>query len=294
MNIEVLQHFIKVYEKKSVNSAAKELFITPQGLSKTIKQLELDLEAELFTRGPRGMEATECGELLHARAKHICYLMEDIKKEISIISGRKGVLNVVVTFSASTIIPVDVVYQFSDVNPDITIKLREFPDEYPIESMLEEEVDVGLIVGDGEEIVDCEYEQIAQGEVVVVVSKEHRLAKKEAVSLTELAQESLVIKAPGKGKENVFVEKCLEYGFTPNITHEFGNILTAHRLCELQRVVVISTDFTENAVRNEKVKVLKLEENIPQNMYLITRKRGIQSNAVSSFQRYIREKSQSL
>ncbi|WP_062049562.1 LysR family transcriptional regulator [Bacillus sp. JCM 19034] len=81
MNIEVLQHFIKVYEKKSVNSAAKDLFITPQGLSKTIKQLELDLEAELFIRGPRGMVATECGELLHARAKHICYLMEDIKRK---------------------------------------------------------------------------------------------------------------------------------------------------------------------------------------------------------------------
>ncbi len=50
----------------------------------------------------------------------------------------------------------------------------------------------------------------------------------------ELAEESLVIKAPGKGKENGFVEKCLEYGFTPNITHEFGSVLTAHRLCEHQ------------------------------------------------------------
>ncbi|WP_062049555.1 hypothetical protein [Bacillus sp. JCM 19034] len=64
------------------------------------------------------------------------------KKEISIISGRKGVLNIVVTYSASTIIPVDVVYRFSEENPDITIKLREYPDEYPIESMLEEEVDI--------------------------------------------------------------------------------------------------------------------------------------------------------
>lgn len=110
----------------------------------------------------------------------------------------------------------------------------------------------------------------------------------------ELAEESLVIKAPGKGKENGFVEKCLEYGFTPNITHEFGSVLTAHRLCEHQGVVAISTDFTENAVQNDKIKVLKLVEKIPQNVYLITRKRGIQSNSVTSFQRYIREKSQSL
>nr|WP_231686924.1 LysR family transcriptional regulator substrate-binding protein [Bacillus sp. JCM 19034] len=75
---------------------------------------------------------------------------------------------------------------------------------------------------------------MAQGEVVVAVSKEHPLADKEEVSLMELAEESLVIKAPGKGKENGFVEKCLEYGFTPNITHEFGSVLTAHRLCEHQ------------------------------------------------------------
>ncbi|GAE29586.1 LysR family transcriptional regulator [Halalkalibacter hemicellulosilyticus] len=294
MNIEVLQHFIKVYEKKSVNSAAKELFITPQGLSKTIKQLEMDLEAELFTRGPRGMEATECGELLHARARHICYLVEDIKKEISIISGKKGVLNVVISYSAMTIMPVDIVYRFTELNPEITLKLREVPDEYPIESMLEEEVDVGLIVGDGADIIDCEYELIGHGEVVVVVSNEHQLAQKDEVSLWELNKETLVIKAPVKGKENVFVEKCLEFGFTPNVKHEFGNVLTAHRLCQLQGLVAISNDFTENSLQNECIKVLKLKEKIPQNVYLITRKRGMQSNTVLSFQTYIREMSQSL
>ena len=81
MNTESLEYFIKVYEKKSFNAAAKDLFITPQGLSKMVKQLEMDLETELFYRGSRGVEPTEYGELLYARAKHICYLIEDIKKE---------------------------------------------------------------------------------------------------------------------------------------------------------------------------------------------------------------------
>lgn len=117
MNTESLEYFIKVYEKKSFNSAAKDLFITPQGLSKMVKQLEMDLETELFYRGSRGVEPTEYGELLYARAKHICYLIEDIKKEISIMSGSKGILNLMVTYSTAAALPMNL--------------LLGFPKEYP-------------------------------------------------------------------------------------------------------------------------------------------------------------------
>ncbi|MFC4320059.1 LysR family transcriptional regulator [Litchfieldia salsa] len=293
MNTEALEYFIKVYEKKSVTSAAKDLYITPQGMSKTIKQLELELETELFYRGPRGMEATEAGELLHARAKHLCYLMDDIKKEISIISGKKGVLSVVVTYSTTTILPVEFLYRFSELNPDIQIKLREFPDEYPVDELLfQEEVDVGLVMGndENEEIENCEFELIASGEVVIVVSKEHPLAQKDEISVIDLEHESLVVKAVGKGKDHSFLMKCIEYGYTPNVVHEYGSLMTAHRLCESNGFVTVSVDFVEEAVKNENLKVIKLKEKIPQNIYLIFRKRGIQSKSVSLFQSYVKER----
>lgn len=293
MNTEALEYFIKVYEKKSVTAAAKDLYITPQGLSKTIKQLEMELKTDLFYRGPRGMEATESGELFHARAKHIRYLMEDIKKEISIISGKKGVLIAVVTYSATSVMPVDYLYRFSEIHPDIQITLKEFPDEYPTSKLFQEEVDVGLVM-EPNEIENYEYELITPGEAVVVVSKNHRLATKNTISVIELKDELLVTKSAGKGNENGFVEKCLEQGFTPNVIHEFGSIMTAHRLCEMNGFVAVSVDFVEEALNNDKLKIIRLNEKIPQNIYLVSRKSGFQSKAVSLFQNYIKEINMSL
>ncbi|WP_334075063.1 MULTISPECIES: LysR family transcriptional regulator [Paenibacillus] len=292
MNTEALEYFIKVYEKKSVTAAAKDLYITPQGISKTIRQLELELEAELFYRGPRGMEATQAGELLHARAKHIHYLIEDIKKEISIISGRKGLLNVLITYSITSVLPVDLLYRFSKDHPDIQIKLKEYPDDYPISKMFEEEVDVGLVIGTAE-VEECEFERLAGGEVVVVVSKEHPLARQNEISILELANEELVTKSAGQGKESGFIEKCLEYGFTPKVVHEFGNLISAHRLCEQYGAVAVSIDFVEESLRNDNLKWIRLKEKIPQDIYLVYRKRGVQSKAVALFQNYVKEKCKS-
>ena len=288
MNTEALRYFIKVYEKKSVTSAAKDLFITPQGLSKTIKQLEMDLEAELFFRGSRGMEATEYGELLYARAKHICYLLEDIKQEISIINGRKGSLSVAVTYATTSAIPPDLLFGFSEVYPNIQMKLREFPDEYPMDNLFQEEVDVGLIVGH-EGIENCEYKLIVPGEVVILVSKKHPLAAKDEISIVELENEPLVLKSVETGKEHGLVDKCLEYGFTPLVKYEIGNIATAHRLCAVSGLVAVSIDFVEAGIKDEKLKIISLKEKIPQNIYLITRKGAIQSKAVSLFRSYVKE-----
>ncbi|WP_088102769.1 LysR family transcriptional regulator [Halalkalibacter urbisdiaboli] len=291
MNIEALQHFNKVYQMNSINSAAKELFITPQGLSKTIKQLELELETELFDRGPRGMVATEAGELLYARAQHIVYLMEDLKKEISIISGSKGTLDVVVTYSSTAVIPIELLYDFSKEYPDIQIKIRELPDDSYLNQIFQEEVDIGLVT-DYEDIENCEHELIVLGEAVAVVSENHRLADRDEISIEDLKEESLVVKSVGKGKDHSFVDMCLDKGFTPNVVHEFGSILSAHRLCELNGFVAISVDFVEATLKQNNLKVIKLAEKIPQNIYLVSRKRGIQSKAILLFKSYIKDKTE--
>lgn len=289
MNTEALEYFIKVYEKKSVTSAAKDLFITPQGLSKTIKQLEMDLETELFYRGSRGVEATEYGELLYARAKHICYLIEDIKQEISIMSGSKGVLNVVVTYSTTPVLPVNLLFGFPKEYPNIQMKLKEVPDEYPIGKLFEEEeVDVGLVMVN-EKYDNCNYELILPGEVVIVVSKDHPIARKDEISITELENEPLILKSVEAGEEHSFVSKCLEFGFTPEIEYEIGNIVTAHMLCKSNGLVAVSVDYVEESIKDERLKIIRLKEKIEQNIYLVTKKRAIQSKVVSLFKKYVSE-----
>lgn len=289
MNTESLEYFIKVYEKKSFNSAAKDLFITPQGLSKMVKQLETDLGTELLYRDSRGVEPTEYGELLYARAKHICYLVEDIKKEISVMSGSKGILNLMLTYSAASVLPINLLFDFPKEYPNIQMKVREVPEEYPIGQIFEdEEVDVGLIMIN-EELNNCNHELILEGELVAVVSKQHPLAKKDEISILELENQQLALKSVEVGKEHSFISKCIEYGFTPQVKYELGNVITTHMLCMSDGIISISVDFIEKAIKDDRLKVIKLKERINQNIYLVTKKKNIQSKIISLFKSYINE-----
>lgn len=285
MNVRSLQCFIKVYEKKSINAAARDVFLSPQGLSKVIKQLEVDLDAELFSRGTQGMEATESGELLYARARHVCYLMDDIKKEIGIINGSNGSLNVVMTAAASMVVSPDVVLGFSDRSPSLRVRLREVPDEQPLTELFQDDADVGIVLGH-EGLKDCHYDVLVPGRLVAVVAPHHRFAGRPNVALADLAEEPLVLRAVEEGADHRLVDRGVDQGLSLHVRHETSNLTTLHRMCA-GGAVGISVDLLEAVVQDDQVRVVALQELVPEPVYLVSRKREIPNRAVASFQQYL-------
>lgn len=288
MNTRALRCFIEVYERKSVAAAAREIYISPQGLSKIIKQLEYDLDTELFFRGVQGMEATEAGELLYARARHICYLLDDIKKEISILGGSKGALHVVLTYSSSAALPYETILKFSEQGQKIDITIEEYPDEYPMANLFQEEADVGILLGH-EGIPNCDYELLVRGRTVICVSASHPLAGKGELSLKDLEGVELVIKSSEPGKENPLILACREAGVQPKIRYSTGNPASMRSSCLVGNTATESLDIIEKAFTHKDVVVLPLKEKISRNIYLVSRDRDIQNRAVTQFQAYVKE-----
>ena len=61
MTIKDLKDYQIICSKGSLSKAAKALFITPQGLSRVLKNLEAELECTLVNRVASGLELTESG-----------------------------------------------------------------------------------------------------------------------------------------------------------------------------------------------------------------------------------------
>lgn len=61
MNVKDFNVFITVAETKHLTKASKLLYMTPQGISKVIKNLENECDCELFLRTGNGMELSEAG-----------------------------------------------------------------------------------------------------------------------------------------------------------------------------------------------------------------------------------------
>ena len=68
MDIRHLKAFIAVFEERNITVAAQRLCVAQPTLSVTIRQLEDDLGAELFTRQARGVEVSEQARELYPLA----------------------------------------------------------------------------------------------------------------------------------------------------------------------------------------------------------------------------------
>ena len=71
MEFKQLRHFVAVVECGTLSGAAEILNITQPALTRSIKNLEGDLEAQLLERQSRGVIPTEAGYRLYDQAKMI-------------------------------------------------------------------------------------------------------------------------------------------------------------------------------------------------------------------------------
>ena len=68
MRLENLDYFVKVVDCGSISSAAAALYISPQGLSQAIQQLERELSVSLFYREKNRLHLTTSGEMVYQAA----------------------------------------------------------------------------------------------------------------------------------------------------------------------------------------------------------------------------------
>ena len=149
MELNHLQTFIVVAEEGNVTRAAERLFMTPSSVSAHIKALEDELNITLFVRKPQGMEITEHGSILRARAESIVRGAQDMvdlsaKLQDSLTGKARIGLNTNIKFlrAASLIAAMRQSYPQVDLVFEATSTGRTFP------SLRERSLDAGFIFGD--------------------------------------------------------------------------------------------------------------------------------------------------
>ena len=76
MDIRILRYFIAVAKEKNITKAAQNLYISQPALSRQLKELEEELNTNLFIRGSRTISLTDDGKYLLNQAKEITALMD--------------------------------------------------------------------------------------------------------------------------------------------------------------------------------------------------------------------------
>ena len=71
MRTEYLDYFTKVVETGTISAAAEQLYISPQGLSQAIQQLEKDFGTDLFYRSGTKLHLTAAGTEAYRLAQDV-------------------------------------------------------------------------------------------------------------------------------------------------------------------------------------------------------------------------------
>jgi len=217
MDIKQIEYFVTVVETGSFSSAAEELYISQSSLSKKIIALEKELGIKLFDRSKRRIALTDVGMIFH---KHAVKLNKDHETMMAEIGEYKKT-----TPSLSiAAIPVTAQYgitsyiaQFKKAYPEINFTLEERQASTVLPALSQYKYDLAFLRDYNIDSEALSNFSIMADKLMVVVSCEHRFAKRKSISLKELSDENFIMFTKGTLIYELSVSACKSAGFEPGI-----------------------------------------------------------------------------
>lgn len=223
LNLNQLRVFYCVAKNQSFTKAANELFITQPAVTAQVKLFEEVCELKFFKKKGRGICLTDEGQALY---NHACQLFEYEKQIEGAIDDlrklKQGVLRIGTTKTYVRHLMPHLMRQFHEKYPEIKIFLDEGSSLSMMHSLLELKNEIAIITKI-EDHADIAFIHFSNEELIPILSPNHPLASKPAVTLEELAREQIIIRERGSGTRkftNILFER---HGCTPNILMETGN-----------------------------------------------------------------------
>ncbi|MDI4665641.1 LysR family transcriptional regulator [Xanthobacter autotrophicus] len=229
MDLRHLRYFIAVAEEKNIGRAAARLHISQPPLTRQIQQLEAELGVSLFIRTPRGVELTEVGELFLAEARNIRSVVEQATERTQRAGqGKLGRLDIAIFGSAILDVIPKLLRAYKVMFPKVKIVLHTMNKGEQIEALQQRRISVGFnrilspTPGITAELVTTEA-------LLLAVNAAHPLASRDVVPFEALAGEPLVLFPTGVRPSFVdtVVALCQSAGFTPEVSQEVGDAVTA-------------------------------------------------------------------
>ena len=227
IDLKQLKYFLAVAEEKSFSRAAERLHISQPPLSQQIMKLEAELGVKLFARTTRSFELTVAGRaLMNEAAELLAKMRMTIDTVRQIDRGEVGRLRVGIVGSAMWGPIPSLLEQFQSQFPRVTWTLHEFGPTVQYDALRARQIDVGFWREPKLDEGDLKNDNLRQElcfreNVCVAVNEHHPLAKREAIELTDIADEPMLTLALDKSAfPRYLIQCCVNAGFQPTIFQE--------------------------------------------------------------------------
>lgn len=238
----LLRYFVALAEELHFGRAAMRLSISQPPLSVAIKQLEDQVQAQLFERNSKEVRLTAAGEHLLPRARQILTLTSQAAQETTDVArGVRGHLRV--GFVGSSLyrgVP-QALEAFQALHPQVRVDMLELNSAEQLQELQQARLDLGLVhsIQPPEDIASL---KLMDEAFMACLPDQHPLAQQEVINLAELKNERLILflsQVSPVYHQRIY-QMCQTHGFAPEIRHEVRHWLSVLSLVSLGQGVAIA------------------------------------------------------
>ncbi len=224
LNLNRLRAFYLAVNCGGISKAAEQLFVSQPAVSMQIKALEDQYGVRLFVKKKRKIELTLAGRRLYHVTEQLFDIVRDAEKVLLQHSTlAPDILKIGSTKTCVRYLLAGYISSFQELFPKTHIEVNEGSSEEMIESVLEGRSDLAIVgrlpYSDKLKVVP-----FSRDVILFLAAPDHKLARKETVTMQDIAKEKLILREKGSGTRQVIERAFKASGIIPSAFIESGNV----------------------------------------------------------------------
>jgi DNA-binding transcriptional LysR family regulator len=289
MDLDQLFYFQMVAKYKSLTKASEELNLSQPALSRSILRLEEEIGVPLLERKSRGVVLNHYGKVFLNHANQVISEMKEAKQTIhDMVDPYNGTISLTfIQTLGSSFVP-DLISDFKNEFSNIQFQLSQNISSKIIKEILAANIDIGFCSPMEPHDDLCSIPVLSE-ELFLIVPVGHKLAGKEWVNLSEVADEPFIFFKPQTALHDLIENLCNEAGFLPRKVFEGYEERTVSDLVGANLGVAIVPyipNFDESKISMVRVKSPKCFRVIQ----MVWRLNGYMSPAVMNFKEFVKKR----
>ena len=252
MELRQLKYFVKVAETLNFSEAAKALLITKSTLSQQIRQLEEQMDTQLFERDKHAVCLTEAGRELLPYAKQTLSAADDcFERILELQKLLRGTLNIGVTYSFSPILT-ETLLDFAKSYPQVKQNIHYKPMEELMLMLERNELDFVLAFKPSTRQDNIESHVLFDNHLAAIVRNGHPLANKDKITIADLERYDIALPAKGLQARNAFDRVQSRYFSQFKVRIELNEVNILLKLIKQSDLVTVlseATTYSEEGVK---------------------------------------------
>src|SRR5438105_605062 len=219
----------------SFTAPAEALSYTQSAISQQISTLERETGAILIERDRKRARLTEAGELLLGHADAILGRIEHAERDLSAyLQARSGRLRLAAFESAGAALVPIAVEAFHARHPDVELNVVQMEPVEAATRLENRQLDLAIAYdlqpATGALGQELELTYLLDDRYTAVIPRQHRLAGKGVIELSELADDVWINTTERDLCHQIILSACRAAGFEPNVAFEVDEIATSQAL----------------------------------------------------------------